>query len=79
MNNNENNENNEKFIDVESLPVDEGQQVAWKNCFQNNNYAEPKKKKRKRNTYIRQDCRNITYYNDRWSIWKWNYLFINKI
>ena len=42
---NRNNENNEKFIDVESLPVDEGQQVAWKNCFQNNNYAEPKKRK----------------------------------
>ena len=47
MNNNENNENNEKFIDVESLPVDEGQQVAWKNCFQNNNYAGPEKRKRK--------------------------------
>lgn len=40
-----NNENNEKFIDVESLPADEGQQVAWKNCFQNNNYAGPKKRK----------------------------------
>jgi serine protease Do len=40
-----NNENNEKFIDVESLPVDEGQQVAWKNCFQNNNNAEPRKRK----------------------------------
>ncbi|AWK50634.1 serine protease [Clostridium beijerinckii] len=39
-----NNENNGKFIDVESLPVDEGQQVAWKNCFQNNNSA-PKKRK----------------------------------
>jgi serine protease Do len=36
---------NEKFIDVESLPVDEGQQVAWKNCFQNNNNAEPRKRK----------------------------------
>ena len=34
-----NNENNDKVIDVESLPVDEGQQVAWENCFQNNNYA----------------------------------------
>lgn len=40
-----NNENNGKFIDVESLPVDEGQQVGWKNCFQNNNYEEPKKRK----------------------------------
>jgi len=40
-----NNDNNEKFIDVESLPVDEGQQVAWKNCFQNNNYSGPKKRK----------------------------------
>ena len=40
-----NNENDGKFIDVESLPVNEGQQVAWKNCFQNNNYTEPKKRK----------------------------------
>ena len=40
-----NNENNEKIIDVESLPVDEGQQVAWENCFQNNNYGENKKRK----------------------------------
>ena len=41
-----NNENNDKIIDVESLPVDEGQQVAWKNCFQNNkNNAEPRKRK----------------------------------
>lgn len=40
--------NNEKFIDVESLPVDKGQQVAWENCFQNsNNYVEPKRKKRR--------------------------------
>ncbi|MDR3596863.1 trypsin-like peptidase domain-containing protein [Clostridium sp.] len=40
---------NEKFIDVESLPVDKGQQVAWDNCFQNNvnGYGEPKKKKRR--------------------------------
>jgi serine protease Do len=40
---------NEKFIDVESLPVDKGQQVAWDNCFQNNvnGYREPKKKKRR--------------------------------
>ena len=44
---NNNNENNNKFIDVESLPVDEGQQVAWDNCFQNINNTEPKKKKRK--------------------------------
>jgi serine protease Do len=44
---NNNNENNNKFIDVESLPVDEGQQVAWDDCFQNVNYTEPKKKKRK--------------------------------
>jgi len=44
---NNNNENNNKFIDVESLPVDEGQQVAWDDCFQNINYTEPKKKKRK--------------------------------
>jgi serine protease Do len=43
-----NNDNNEKFIDVESLPVDKGQQVAWENCFQNNNgYVEPKKRKRR--------------------------------
>ncbi|ABR32567.1 S1C family serine protease [Clostridium beijerinckii] len=43
-----NNDNNEKFIDVESLPVDKGQQVAWENCFQNsNNYADPKRKKRR--------------------------------
>jgi len=42
-----NNENNNKFIDVESLPVNEGQQVAWDNCFQNNNSGEPKKRKRK--------------------------------
>jgi Trypsin-like serine proteases, typically periplasmic, contain C-terminal PDZ domain len=43
-----NNDNNEKFIDVESLPVDKGQQVAWENCFQNsNNYVEPKRKKRR--------------------------------
>ena len=40
-----NNDNNEKIIDVESLPVDEGQQVAWKNCFQNNNYARTEKRK----------------------------------
>lgn len=40
-----NNENDGKFIDVESLPVNDGQQVAWKNCFQNNNYTEPKKRK----------------------------------
>lgn len=43
-----NNDNNEKFIDVESLPVDKGQQVAWENCFQNsNNYVDPKRKKRR--------------------------------
>ena len=42
-----NNENNNKFIDVESLPVNEGQQVAWDNCFQNNNSGEVKKGKRK--------------------------------
>jgi len=41
-----NSDNNEKFIDVESLPVDKGQQVAWENCFQNSNsYVEPKRKK----------------------------------
>lgn len=40
-----NNENNGKIIDVESLPVDEGQQVAWKNCFQNNHHSEPEKRK----------------------------------
>lgn len=28
-----NNDNNEKFIDVESLPVDKGQQVAWEKLF----------------------------------------------
>lgn len=39
----------EKFIDVESLPVDKGQQTDWENSFQNNNniYVEPKKKKRR--------------------------------
>lgn len=42
-----NNENNSKFIDVESLPVNEGQQVAWDNCFENNNSGEPQKRKRK--------------------------------
>lgn len=42
-----NNENNEKIIDVESLPVDEGKQVAWENCFQNNNYEEHKNRKGK--------------------------------
>ena len=42
-----NNENNNKFIDVESLPVDEGQQVAWEDCFQNPNHTETKNKKRK--------------------------------
>ncbi|OCB00734.1 S1C family serine protease [Clostridium beijerinckii] len=43
-----NNDNNEKFIDVESLPVDKGQQVAWENCFQNsNNYVDQKRKKRR--------------------------------
>jgi len=42
-----NNENNNKFIDVESLPVNEGQQVAWENCFQNNSSGEVKKGKRK--------------------------------
>jgi serine protease Do len=42
-----NNENNNKFIDVESLPVNEGQQVAWDNCFKNNNSGEIKKRKRK--------------------------------
>lgn len=42
-----NNENNNKFIDVESLPVNEGQQVAWDNCFQNNSSGEFKKGKRK--------------------------------
>jgi len=43
------NNNNDKFIDVESLPVDEGQQVAWDNCFENrdNNYVVPKKRKRR--------------------------------
>lgn len=41
--------NDEKFIDVESLPVDKEEQMAWENCFPNNsnNYVEPKKKKRK--------------------------------
>lgn len=42
-----NNENNNKFIDVESLPVNEGQQVAWDDCFQNNNSGEIQKRKRK--------------------------------
>lgn len=41
--------NDENFIDVESLPVDKGQQTDWENSFQNNNniYVEPKKKKRR--------------------------------
>ena len=38
-----NNENNGKFIDVESMPVDQGTQVAWENCFENNNNVENKK------------------------------------
>ena len=38
-----NNENNGKFIDVESMPADQGTQVAWENCFQNNNDGENKK------------------------------------
>lgn len=42
-----NNENNNKFIDVESLPVNEGQQVAWDNCFKNNSSGQVKKGKRK--------------------------------
>ena len=42
-----NNENNGKFIDVESAPINEGQQIVWGNCFQNgkDTYSEPKKKK----------------------------------
>ena len=41
--------NDEKFIDVESLPVDKEQQTDWENSFKNNNtnYVEPKKKKRR--------------------------------
>jgi serine protease Do len=42
-----NNENNSKFIDVESLPVNEGQQVAWDDCFENNNSGKIQKRKRK--------------------------------
>lgn len=42
---NNNNENNESVIDVESLPVDGGQQVAWGNCFQNNDNVDQKKRK----------------------------------
>lgn len=42
----DNNKNN-NFIDVESSPVDEGQQVAWKNCFEDENYIYNKKKKKK--------------------------------
>ncbi|EKQ50871.1 MULTISPECIES: trypsin-like peptidase domain-containing protein [unclassified Clostridium] len=42
------NDNNEKYIDVDSLPVNEDQQVSWENSFQNNNnYVEPKKRKRR--------------------------------
>jgi serine protease Do len=41
-----NNEDNDKIIDVESLPVNEGQQVAWESCFKNNN-QDTKKRKRK--------------------------------
>jgi serine protease Do len=40
-----NNENNDRIIDVESVPTNEGQQVAWKNCFENNSYENPKKRK----------------------------------
>jgi len=43
---NNNNENNDKVIDVESLPVNEGQQVSWDNCFQNNNLNSKKRKGR---------------------------------
>lgn len=43
----DNNKNN-NFIDVESSPVDEGQQVAWRNCFEDENYIYNKKKKKKR-------------------------------
>ena len=43
---NNNNENNDKVIDVESLPVNEGQQVSWDNCFQNNNLDSKKRKGR---------------------------------
>ena len=42
-----NDENSEKFIDVESLPIDERQQVAWQNCFQNNNCSQQIKRKGK--------------------------------
>lgn len=42
-----NNENNNKFIDVESLPANEGQQVAWDNCFKNNSSGQVKKGKGK--------------------------------
>ncbi|WP_459480079.1 S1C family serine protease [Clostridium saccharoperbutylacetonicum] len=38
---------NQKFIDVESLPVDKGEQVAWENCFKNNNGNNVPKKKRR--------------------------------
>lgn len=38
------NNDNEKVIDVESLPVDEGQQVAWESCFENN--IKPRRKRR---------------------------------
>lgn len=38
---------NQKFIDVESLPVDKGEQVAWENCFKNNNGNNGPKKKRR--------------------------------
>jgi serine protease Do len=40
-----NNENNGKFIDVESMPANQGTQVAWENCFQNNNNGENKKRR----------------------------------
>lgn len=40
------NNDNEKVIDVESLPVDEGQQVAWENCFENNNIKDRRRKRR---------------------------------
>lgn len=44
------NDNNEKYIDVESLPVNEGQQMSWEGSFQNNttnSHVETRKRKRR--------------------------------
>lgn len=42
-----NNDNNGNFIDVESAPVHEGQQIVWGSCFQNGTKNENKPKKKR--------------------------------